>query len=83
LTYHLNAMEADGLLTRRRHRDNRRVHVVDLTEDGQQAFEALRTAATRFDQRLRKGLPDEDIERLRTTLRQMSDNVGVAPPDPL
>jgi MarR family transcriptional regulator for hemolysin len=83
LTYHLNAMEADGLLTRRRHRDNRRVHVVDLTEDGQQAFEAMRTAATRFDQRLRKGLADEDIERLRGTLRQMSDNVGVAPPEPL
>src|SRR3954469_18599592 len=31
LTHHLNAMEAQGLITRRRDPDNRRVHVVELT----------------------------------------------------
>jgi MarR family transcriptional regulator, transcriptional regulator for hemolysin len=79
LTYHLSAMEADGLLTRRRDRENRRAHVVELTEDGQHAFQAMRTAARKFDQRLRKGLADKDIERFRATLRQMADNVGSAP----
>src|SRR5439155_9723023 len=35
LTHHLNVMEADGLLTRRRDPTNRRVHVVELTEAGE------------------------------------------------
>ena len=32
LTHHLNAMEAEGLLTRRRDPANRRVHIVQLSE---------------------------------------------------
>src|SRR6266536_2658823 len=35
LTHHLNRMEADGLVTRRRDPDNRRVHQVELTADGE------------------------------------------------
>src|SRR5256885_17028387 len=35
LTHHLNAMERDGLLTRSRDPENRRVHVGALTEAGQ------------------------------------------------
>src|SRR5215469_15129515 len=34
LTHHLNAMETAGLITRRRDPDNRRVHVVELTAEG-------------------------------------------------
>ena len=34
LTHHLNGMEADGLLTRRRDPANRRVHLVELTATG-------------------------------------------------
>ena len=34
LTHHLNAMETDGLLTRRRDHNNRRIHVVELTDAG-------------------------------------------------
>jgi DNA-binding HxlR family transcriptional regulator len=35
LTHHLNAMETDGLLTRRRDHNNRRIHVVELTDAGE------------------------------------------------
>ncbi|HKF92438.1 MAG TPA: MarR family winged helix-turn-helix transcriptional regulator, partial [Acidimicrobiia bacterium] len=35
LTHHLNRMEADGLVTRHRDPDNRRVHRVELTDDGE------------------------------------------------
>jgi len=45
LTHHLNAMETQGLLTRRRDPDNRRVHQVVLTEAGEAMFEKLRLAA--------------------------------------
>src|SRR6185437_12511572 len=42
LTHHLNAMEASGLLTRRRDPGNRRVHVVELTVAGDELFGRLR-----------------------------------------
>ncbi|TIR73839.1 MAG: MarR family transcriptional regulator, partial [Mesorhizobium sp.] len=53
LTHHLNAMEAQGLLTRRRDPQNRRVHQVALTETGEALFEKLRLEAVAFDKRLR------------------------------
>ena len=76
LTYHLNAMEADGLLARRRHRDNRRIHIVELTKQGHEAFETMRSAAGRFDQRLRSGLSEEDLAAFRRTLAQLDTNVA-------
>jgi MarR family transcriptional regulator, transcriptional regulator for hemolysin len=76
LTHHLNSMEADGLLTRRRDETNRRVHVVELTEAGEAAFVKLRQAATAFDKRLRRGLGDDDIAELERVLGQLVANVG-------
>src|ERR1700716_1820422 len=38
LTHHLNAMEADGLLTRTRDPANRRIHQVQLTDEGENLF---------------------------------------------
>src|SRR5229473_5808106 len=49
LTHHLNAMDNQGLITRRRDRTNRRIHVVELTESGEEAFLRLRGAAVAFD----------------------------------
>ena len=74
LTHHLNAMEADGLLTRRRDDANRRSHLVELSKAGQQAFEAMRDAAVKFDRRLRKGLTEADIAELRRILTKLDAN---------
>src|ERR1700735_698554 len=63
LTHHLNAMEAQGLVTRRRDPANRRVHLVELTEAGESAFVRLRDAAMAFDHRLRRGLSDDETAR--------------------
>jgi MarR family transcriptional regulator, transcriptional regulator for hemolysin len=76
LTHHLNAMDDAGLLTRRRDRDNRRIHVVELTPDGEAAFLRLRDAAIAFDQRLRAGIPDVEISRLSRALERLARNVG-------
>src|SRR5438105_145796 len=38
LTHHLDGLEGDGLVTRRRDPANRRVHLVELTEAGEAAF---------------------------------------------
>ena len=57
LTHHLNAMDAQGLVTRRRDPANRRVHLVELTEAGEAAFVRLREAAFSLD-----GLMQHDTE---------------------
>lgn len=74
LTHHLNAMETAGLLTRRRDPANRRVHVVELTAEGDALFVRLRAAATAFDERLRAGLSAAELERFEQVLDRLRDN---------
>src|SRR6266540_6981977 len=74
LTHHLNAMEADGLLTRRRDPANRRVHVVELTDAGEQAFARLAAAAQSFDKRLRDGFTEDEIAVLERLLNRLQTN---------
>jgi MarR family transcriptional regulator for hemolysin len=76
LTHHLNAMEADGLVTRRRDPANRRVHLVEMTERGEALFHDLRKAATAFDRRLRAGLTAEDVAALGSLLGRLAENAG-------
>src|SRR5579863_2096174 len=76
LTHHLNAMDADGLITRTRDAANRRVQVVTLTDQGKQLFLALRDAAVAFDAKLRAGLDDADEATLTALLTRLSANVG-------
>jgi MarR family transcriptional regulator, transcriptional regulator for hemolysin len=76
LTHHLNAMDANGLITRTRDAANRRVQVVTLTEKGDQAFQSLAAAATAFDARLRTGFDGSDLATLETLLTRLSANVG-------
>src|SRR5450755_1425557 len=76
LTHHLNAMESDGLLTRRRDEVNRRIHVVELTEAGDAAFLALRDAAVAFDRRLRADFSAEEIAGLEGLLDRLAANVA-------
>jgi MarR family transcriptional regulator, transcriptional regulator for hemolysin len=77
LTHHLNAMETGGLVTRHRDPANRRVHVVALTEDGEQAFLRLRDAAMAFDRQLRRGITDAEAATLSEVLGRLAANVGV------
>ena len=76
LTHHLNAMDAQGLVTRRRDPANRRVHLVELTEAGEALFLRLRDAAFAFDQRLRRGLTDRDAADLEGLLLRLERNVA-------
>jgi MarR family transcriptional regulator for hemolysin len=75
LTHHLNAMERDGLLTRRRDETNRRVHIVELTDAGEAAFLRLREAAVAFDRRLRRGISAEQLAGLEEVLGRLVANV--------
>jgi MarR family transcriptional regulator for hemolysin len=76
LTHHLNAMDSQGLVTRTRDPANRRVHVVELTPAGEEAFLRLAEAATAFDRRLRDGLTDTDLDGLTALLTRLASNVA-------
>lgn len=71
LTHHLNGMEQDGLLTRRRDPMNRRNHIVEITPIGERTFLRLAAAAQAFDERLRGSLTAADLAKLRTLLDQL------------
>lgn len=84
LTHHLNTMEGEGLVTRRRDPTNRRVHLIQLTKAGEAVFLRLRDAAMTFDRRLRRGIGEEDVGQLHDLLTRLAANVGAtidqAPP---
>jgi MarR family transcriptional regulator for hemolysin len=76
LTHHLNAMEADGLITRERDPENRRIQRVVLTEAGEARFLQLRDAAATFNQRLCTGISGGELDVLGGLLERLRDNVG-------
>jgi MarR family transcriptional regulator for hemolysin len=74
LTHHLNRMEAAGLVARARNPDNRRVHDVTMTADGERAFLSLVDVVRDFDAQLRAGFSDHDLATLRRLLQRLVDN---------
>jgi MarR family transcriptional regulator for hemolysin len=79
LTYHLNAMEAAGLVIRRRNPENRRTHTVELTPGGEALFLRLRDAVQAFDRQLRSGLREVDIAQLERLLGRLRANAAPSP----
>jgi MarR family transcriptional regulator for hemolysin len=75
LTHHLSGLERAGLVRRSRDPGNRRVQRVELTEAGEATFHRLRRAAARFDQRLRSGLDEIEVQQLRDLLARLLSNV--------
>ncbi len=76
LTHHLNRMEAAGLITRTRDPANRRVHQVALTAAGHATFGRLVGAVTAFDQQLRRGFSDSELDAISGMLHRLRANVG-------
>src|SRR5436190_23340364 len=75
LSHHLDAMESAGLVTRRRDPANRRLHLVEMTAEGDALFFRLRDAAMAFDKRLRAGFSPGEVTQLETLLTRLHDNV--------
>jgi MarR family transcriptional regulator for hemolysin len=78
LTHHLNRMEAAGLVTRRRDPENRRVHQVELSADGEAAFRGLLQYVAAFDEQLRAGFTDDELALLRGLLDRLRANAAEA-----
>ncbi|MFL6164395.1 MAG: MarR family winged helix-turn-helix transcriptional regulator [Jatrophihabitantaceae bacterium] len=75
LTHHLNRLEREGLVSRTRDPDNRRVQRVRLTEAGDAAFQRMVGAARAFDQRLRAGLNSQQLTAFERVLGQLRENL--------
>ncbi|MCW2671457.1 MAG: slyA [Frankiales bacterium] len=75
LTHHLNRLEREGLITRTREPDNRRVHRVELTEAGNAAFLRMLTGVQAFDRRLRTGMRQRELTALEGLLARLRQNV--------
>lgn len=74
LTHHLNRMERAGLVTRTRDPENRRVHRVELTEEGDAAFLNAVSAVRAFDERLRAGFTAREIDTLGKMFARLRAN---------
>lgn len=73
LTHHLTALEARGLVARRRDDTDRRIQRIWFTPEGEAAFEAMRDAAVAFDQRLRAAIGDDRLTEFTATLIRLRD----------
>lgn len=78
LTHHLNHMEAQGLVERRRSDRNHRVQLLELTDAGEALFHRLRSAATAFDEQLRSGFGEAEIDLLLSLLNRLQENATAA-----
>ena len=76
LTHHLNRMESEGLVTRTRDPENRRVHRVELTDAGEATFGRLLPIFLAFDARLRDGFTDVEMAELYRALGRLRANVS-------
>ena len=75
LTHHLDGLEKSGLIDRARDPDDRRAVRVELTAAGEKRFQRLAKAAIGFDQRLRAGLSDDELDAFRRVLARLRENV--------
>jgi MarR family transcriptional regulator, transcriptional regulator for hemolysin len=80
LTRHLDGLEEAGLVRRRRDGVDRRVARVELTRAGHALHGRLLQTVIDFNRRLHAGLGSDDVETLRSLLRQLQANVGVQAP---
>jgi MarR family transcriptional regulator for hemolysin len=76
LTHHLDGLDRAGLIERARDPNDRRAVRVELTDAGDELFKRLAKAAIGFDQRLRAGLSDEELDEFRRVLGRLRDNVA-------
>ena len=71
-------MERDGLVSRHRLETNRRNQLVTLTAEGDALFDRMLGAVVAFDQQLRHGLSDAELDQLRTLLERLRANAAAA-----
>jgi DNA-binding MarR family transcriptional regulator len=75
MTRLLDRLESKGLLSRRRHPDDRRSIIIEPTEQGRTLVPRLAPVFRRVNAKLLAGLDESEVTRLRETLGHMLDNL--------
>ncbi len=78
LTRHLDGLEEEGLVVRRRDASDRRAVSVELTEAAERRHAELLRAVQAFNRRLLAGFGEEEIDELRTLLSKLEHNARTA-----
>jgi len=74
LVRHLDRLEVEGLVVRRRDEQDRRVVRVGLTPAGHRRYAELREVAASVDSQLRALLDHDEVEILERALRRIRDH---------
>jgi MarR family transcriptional regulator for hemolysin len=72
---HLDRLEAEGLLTRRRDDVDRRITRIDITPAGRQRHHELAEVSIRTNTELRQLISDHDEQTVRAVLQRFTDHV--------
>ena len=79
LVRHLDRLEADGLVTRRRDPDDRRVTRIDLTDRGRDLHHDLSLVAAEVDREVKALISDEEERVFRSVLHRLDQHALTAP----
>ena len=82
LTRHLDRLEADGLITRRRDGEDRRILRVFPSPAARSLHARMAAVAISLDADLTAGLSDEELADLRRLLARLYSNLGDTPHAP-
>ena len=74
LTRHLDGLEEEGLVVRRRDPNDRRAVSVELTDAGRAKHAELLRAVQAFNQRLLAGFSAEELDELQALLGKLEQN---------
>jgi MarR family transcriptional regulator, lower aerobic nicotinate degradation pathway regulator len=73
----LNDLESEGLIVRRRDPEDRRRHIVEVSELGRSRLEAAKKAAAAVEDQLFAGINAEQRAELLNVLAQVADSSGI------
>jgi MarR family transcriptional regulator for hemolysin len=79
LTRHLDGLEEEGLVVRKRDPSDRRAVSVELTEAGRAKHAEMLQAVQSFNRRLLDGFSTKEVGELRTLLAKLEQNARSAP----
>ncbi|HEY7136917.1 MAG TPA: MarR family transcriptional regulator [Acidimicrobiia bacterium] len=83
VTYHLDRLEAAGLVTRQRDPGDRRVWRAELTDAGRETFRRMKHGALAFETALRAGLDDAELAHFFDVLERLTKNAEAFDPGSL
>jgi DNA-binding MarR family transcriptional regulator len=73
----LNDLEANGLIVRRRDSEDRRRHIVEVSDKGSARLDEARQIASAVESDLLVGLDEDQVEQLLVLLAQVADSSGI------